>query len=159
MKNEIERRWLVENPPADILDRFVNHIEQGYLPNGLRTRKTTMHSGDGRTMVFCHLTLKRARTAMTNDEIETEVPVEIHDILAAEATRRLTKKRRIIPVPTMGDTDQRIELDEFEDGTFIAEIELQNEDDFVDIPDWFGREITGDKTLTNYALAKPVDQA
>ena len=149
MANEIERRWLVENPPAEALDHLVLHIEQGYLPTGLRTRKTTVHSDDGRVMVFCHLTVKRRVTGMTNDEVETEVPVEIYSTIASFIFRKLTKKRRVIPHGQF-----KIELDEFEDGMFIAEIELKNEDDFVEVPEWFGREITGDKSLSNYALAK-----
>lgn len=151
MANEIERRWLVENPPAEALARLVFHIEQGYLPTGLRTRKTTVHSDDGQELVFCHLTVKKRLSGMTNEEIEVEVPEPVHRTLWAFEKKRLTKKRRVIP-----HGDFKIELDEFEDGTFIAEIELKNEDDFVDVPEWFGREITGDKTLTNYALARPV---
>ena len=151
MPNEIERRWLVENPPAEVLDRLVFHIEQGYLPTGLRTRKTTVHAEDGRELVYCHLTVKKRLSGMTNEEIEVEVPEPVHRTLWAFEKKRLTKKRRVIPHGQF-----KIELDEFEDGTFIAEIELKNEDDFVDVPEWFGREITGDKTLTNYALARPV---
>ncbi len=151
MANEIERRWLVENPPAEALDRLIFHVEQGYTPTGLRTRKTTVHSDDGQELVFCHLTVKKRLSGMTNEEIEVEVPEPVHRTLWAFENKRLTKKRRVIP-----HGDFKIELDEFEDGTFIAEIELKNEDDFVDVPEWFGREITGDKTLTNYALARPV---
>lgn len=151
MENEIERRWLVENPPTEVMDRMVFHIEQGYLPTGLRTRKTTVYGEDGQKMVFCHLTVKKSLSGMTNSECETEVPEPIHRALWVLENKRLSKKRRVIP-----HGDFNIELDEFENGLFIAEIELKSEDDLVDIPDWFGREITGDKTMTNYALAKPV---
>ena len=151
MANEIERRWLVENPPAEALGRLVFHIEQGYLPTGLRTRKTTVHGDDGQELVFCHLTVKNRLSGMTNEEIEVEVPEAIHRTLWAFENKRLTKKRRFIPHGQF-----KIELDEFEDGMFIAEIELKNEDDFVEVPEWFGREITGDKSLTNYALAKAI---
>lgn len=149
MANEIERRWLVENPPAEALDRLVFHIEQGYLPTGLRTRKTTVVADDGREMIFCYLTVKKRLSGMTNEEIEVEVPEPVYRTLWAFENKRLTKKRRVIPHGQF-----KIELDEFEDGMFIAEIELKNEDDFVEVPEWFGREITGDKSLSNYALAK-----
>ena len=151
MANEIERRWLVDTPPAEVMERIVLHIEQGYTPTGLRTRKTTVYADDGRAMVYCHLTVKKRLTGITNEEFEVEVPEAIHQTLWPFENKRLTKKRRVIP-----HGEFKIELDEFEDGRFIAEIELKNEDDFVEVPEWFGREITGDKSLSNYALAAPV---
>ena len=48
------------------------------------------------------------------------------------------------------------EVDEFEgvlSGLVLAEVELQSEDTPIEIPSWVGREITGEGSLSNAALA------
>jgi CYTH domain-containing protein len=48
-----------------------------------------------------------------------------------------------------------IEVDEFHgdnEGLVVAEIELQSEDDRVVLPEWIGREVTGEKRFYNSHL-------
>ena len=156
MASEIERRWLVNDPPTqEVMAYHAMEIEQFYLQHdpaspGLRLRKAT---ADGQSTYF--MTTKRAVTAMTNEEVEIIVPAEIWEAVRPFASRGLTKLRRTMPHGGL-----LIELDVFTGGAnpglMIAEIELASEDTEVIVPDWFGPEITGQRGYTNYQMATPI---
>ena len=151
MTHEIERRWLVPAPPPEAIAAEPLRMVQTYLPTGLRARATTSNAIVDHPVTVYHLTVKKRITDMTNHEVEIVVPAEIYEAIIPHRTRVLSKTRRRLSYGVL-----LIELDQFEDGLWIAEIELPSEDYPVTIPDWFGQEITGDKAYTNYAMAKHV---
>lgn len=151
MTTEIERRWIVNVPPPKIVAIPAYNIVQNYLPSGLRTRATSCDAAIDRTVTVYHLTVKKSISGMTNHEVEVAVPAEIYEAILPYRNRVMMKTRRIIPFD-----DLTIELDHFEDGSWIAEIELPSEDYPVAVPDWFGEEITGDREFTNYAMSRLV---
>ena len=163
MGTEIERRWLVEPgrlPQGLLSRRDAKEIEQVYLPQTdgrtvLRLRRaTTVGSGHATH----YLTTKVALTGMTNAEDEVEISEPTFRALKEFAVKGLTKVRYILPLDNAGDGlhPLRIELDQFDDGLWIAEIEIPREDFSLSIPDWFGAEVTGDRSLSNFAMAKPL---
>lgn len=146
---EIERRFLISSPPAN-LDLYPSRLlEQGYLASGDTTVRLRR---DGESDFV--LTVKRG---VFPDTEEREVPLtapQFEMLWPLTAGRRIRKTRHAIPYDA-----HRIELDFFHglhDGLRIAEIEfadLRTCEAFIP-PDWFGPEITGDRQYANATLAR-----
>ncbi|HEY7621818.1 MAG TPA: CYTH domain-containing protein [Solirubrobacteraceae bacterium] len=148
---EIERKFVVDEPPAD-LDRWPSTaIEQGYIAvaddgTEVRVRRRageavlTVKSGSGRTRV--------------EEEIEI-TPERFERLWPLTARRRVEKTRYDIPA----DGELTIELDVYDGalaGLVVAEVEFASENDadaFV-VPDWFGPEVTDDERYKNQRLAR-----
>jgi adenylate cyclase len=147
---EIERKFLVAEPPD--LERTERvEIEQGYLALAndgggaeVRLRRKddelllTVKGGTGRTRAEEEITLDRER-------FEALWPLT--------EGRRVTKTRHEIP-----HGELTIELDLFGgglDGLRLAEVEFADERaaDAFDPPEWFGEEVTGNKSYLNETLA------
>jgi len=146
---EIERRFLIPHPPAN-LDTFPSRlVEQGYLASGATTVRLRR---DGPTQFI--LTVKRGVFPDT-EEREVELTATQFDSLwPLTDGRRIRKTRHAIPHEA-----HTIELDFFHgihEGLRIAEVEFPDKstcDDFVP-PNWFGDEITGQREYSNAALAR-----
>lgn len=149
---EIERKFLILRPVADVLSKFkCSSIEQTYLlPKG-RVRART---ANGNT-VYTH-TVKTSVTSITRVEEEREVTAEeyVELLKSADPQRVSVKKTRyIIPF-----ADLNFELDDF--GTeythALLEIELESEDQFFSLPDFITivREVTEEKGYRNSVIAK-----
>jgi CYTH domain-containing protein/CHAD domain-containing protein len=146
---EIERKFLVREPPAD-LDRHPQlHIEQGYLAvdgNGVELR--VRHS--------------KGRSTMTLKQGGGLVRVEEEFALGRERFMRLwplTEGRRIVKtrhrVPHAGAT---IEVDVYAAalaGLVVAEVEFASvpASRGFEPPEWFAEELTGDERYANRSLA------
>jgi adenylate cyclase len=148
---EIERKFLVPEPPAD-LDRWPSTtIEQGYLAvdgdgTEVRVRRRaeraalTVKSGGGRSRV--------------EEEIEIE-PERFERLWPLTEGRRIEKTRYEIPA---GDR-LTIELDVYGGalaGLVVAEIEFASEEhaDAFAAPGWLGAEVTDDPRYKNQRLAR-----
>lgn len=146
---EIERRFLIPNPPANP-GRFPSRlVEQGYLASGATTVRLRR---DGATQFF--LTVKRGVFPET-EEREVELsPAQFDMLWPLTSGRRIRKTRHAIPHEA-----HTIELDFFHgihEGLRIAEVEFADTtacEAFVP-PDWFGDEITGQREYSNAALAR-----
>ena len=153
---EIERKFLVEHAPADLQRYPSEQIEQGYLAiDGeveLRIRRL-----DESTTV---LTLK-AGSGESRLEEEFEIDGSRFGALwPLTARRRLRKVRYRIPA---GD-ELVYELDVYGgwlSGLMTAEIEFPSLDASAAFqpPPWLGREVTGDPSYKNQALAQREAQA
>ena len=100
------------------------------------------------------LTLKSKRSKSTALELEWEIEREKgEEIFLMDDFPSIEKTRY-----NWRGSDQMLwEVDEFEgglNGLILAEVELPSEDHTVEIPSWIGREITGDKSWSNAALAR-----
>jgi CYTH domain-containing protein len=147
---EIERKWLVEEPPAEALAVPGDEIAQGYLAiteDGTEVR--LRHRGDR-----CFLTVKSAG-GLVRGEREVEITSQQFEALwPATDGRRLEKVRRVLD----GGDGARIELDVYGgalSGLIVAEVEFADADAGArfDSPAWFGREVTGDPAYKNQRLA------
>jgi CYTH domain-containing protein len=147
---EVERKWLVEEPPAEALAGAGDQIDQGYLAI----------AGDGTEVRLrrrgqrCFLTAKSGG-GLVRSEREVEISREQFDVLwPATEGRRLEKLRRVLD----GGDRARIELDVYAgalSGLVTAEVEFVDADAAAgfDPPDWFGREVTDDAAYRNQRLA------
>jgi adenylate cyclase len=144
---EIERKFLVAEPPEDLPDG--DPIEQGYLaiaPDGVEVR---IRRRAGRST----LTIK---SGPGHVRVEEELDVDdrrFEALWALTEGRRIAKTRHLVP---LGDGLQA-ELDVFEtpDGLVLAEVEFPSTDasDAFAPPTWLGQEVTGDARYANQSLA------
>lgn len=146
MAKEIERKFLVES------DAFMSHVTksydiiQGYLSdNPEATVRIRLRGNEA------FLTVKGLSHGVTRDEWEYPIPVDdARSMLAICPPDEVLSKTRYIC--------GRWEIDRFHGrhkGLILAEIELTSADESVEIPDFIGREVTGDPRYYNSVLAKP----
>jgi len=158
---EIERKWLLDAPPAG-LDRHPSEpIRQGYLAITdeveVRVRQVA-----GRAVLTVKSIADRVRV-----EEEVEIGSERFDALwPLTEGRRVEKTRHRIPVGGPGEpSDLTIELDVYAGalaGLVTAEVEFPSEAAAVAFtpPPWLTRDVTDDPRYKNRALAvagRPAD--
>jgi CYTH domain-containing protein len=154
---EIERKFLVPEPPADLRRRPSTRIEQGYLAVGDDGTEVRVRRRDGHAT----LTVKGGRgRSRTEEEIDIDA-ARFERLWPLTAGRRLEKTRYVIPAA--GDLE--LEVDVYTGalaGLTVAEVEFAGEEEAnaFERPDWFGHEVTDDVRFKNQRLAcdgAPVD--
>ena len=146
---EIERKFLVKGDEWRAIGKGQLYC-QGYISTeSSSTVRVRVVGSQG------YLTIKGAGK-MGGIRPEYEYPIPLAD--AEEMLQLLCKKpfiektRYKIPIG-----DLIWEVDEFygeNQGLIMAEVELQSEDQSIDIPDWIGQEVTGDRRYFNAYLVK-----
>lgn len=138
---EIERKYLVKALPELPSG---TRIVQGYLSFEPVVR-VRVKGSTGR------LTIKFRAEGLLRREYEYEIPLKDAEELLTQCQGSLIEKVRY----NIG----RIELDVFEGdnaGLTVAELELQDENEQVELPDWLGREVTDLKRyLNSYLVRRP----
>jgi adenylate cyclase len=156
MQREIERKFLVKNEDflgEPGLDRILE-ITQGYLSKSdgriVRVRRVHDISDDFK---YGQLTIKIKTIDDKNagvDEFEYDIPYnEAARLLEHCLDQSVRKTRHVIYY-----NSTKWEVDVFHDqknGLILAEVELQNIIDKIEIPSWVGDEVTG---LAQYFNAK-----
>ncbi|MBZ0162619.1 MAG: CYTH domain-containing protein [Notoacmeibacter sp.] len=148
MAKEIERKFLVAGDSWREASDSGTMILQAYvaMQNGNSVRVRIM--GDGSAM----LAVKTGGSAMVRDEFEYPVPV-------GDARRMMEC--------CVGDVIDKVrhllvhkgfiwEIDVYRgalEGIIVAEVEMETIDDNPPLPDWIGREITGEPAYSNVSLA------
>ena len=147
--NEIERKFLVKS--ADFLSESTksNRIVQGYLnSNPDRTVRVRIKGNAG----FLTIKGKGNESGTTRFEWEKEIPVaEAAQLLLLCEEGVIDKIRYEIPFGK-----HLYEVDVFEGdnkGLIVAEIELNDENESFEKPDWLGEEVTGKKRYYNASLS------
>ncbi|HEY5792421.1 MAG TPA: hypothetical protein VIS74_03925 [Chthoniobacterales bacterium] len=146
---EIERRFLIPAPPANLDLHPSRLVEQGYLASGETTVRLRR---DGESAFV--LTVKRGVFPNTEEREALLTAAQFETLWPLTAGRRIRKTRHAIP-----HGPHTIELDFFHgihEGLRIAEVEFSDTascETFVP-PDWFGQEITGRREYSNAALAR-----
>jgi adenylate cyclase len=141
---EIERKFLVRREllPRDL--PAADEIEQGYLSASPTVRvRTRQKPGPGAERKG-ELTIK-GKGKLSRAEWNYDIPAaEAEELLELCATS-LRKTRRELG---------RWELDYFADrDLWLAEIELEREDEPFERPEWLGDEVTSDGSYSNSRLA------
>jgi adenylate cyclase len=147
---EIERKFLVEQPPDDLERHPSSRIEQGYLAlddNSGAEVRLRRRGGELTLAVKGAGRLARLEVELEPDE------AQFGSLWPLTEGRRVEKTRHVIPAGEL-----RIELDVYEGalaGLVVAEVEFPSEDDGATFepPDWFGPEVTDDARYKNRALA------
>lgn len=144
---EIERKFLVAGEFRH-LATAKNRICQGYLSaDPERTVRVRIYGDKG------FITIKGASNGMSRFEWEKEIPADEAEMLLRLCLPGMVEKvRYIVPMD-----DLKFEVDEFfgeNEGLVMAEIELPDENRKIELPDWLGEEVTGDKRYYNSYLSK-----
>lgn len=148
MAGEIERKFLVRDPPPDLSRYPSEEILQGYVAIDASAEVRVRRRGESLT-----LTVKSA-PALSRVEEEIEI-----DRARFASLWKLSEERRIVKTRYLIEhEDSTIELDVYHEalkGLMTAEVEFASEaasEAFLP-PSWLGREITGDRRYANQTLA------
>ena len=154
---EIERKYLVTSDCYKELAVARYHIRQGYISRE-KTGTVRVRITDDKA----YLTIKGKPAAGHFARYEWEKEI---DVLEAEELMKLcegtviVKTRWIVPAETVDNLQLTVdnlqliwEVDEFHgkhEGLVVAEIELDNEEQSFEIPDFIGDEVTHDPRYYN----------
>jgi len=146
MPQEIERKYLVKGEDWRVPGTGIPY-RQGYLctvPE--RTVRVRLIRDRG------YLTIKGLSVGATRAEYEYEIPAgEASEMLDNLCERPLIEKTRY-RLEYHGLTWEVDEFDGDNAGLIIAEVELDDEDLAITLPDWVGKEVTGDRRYYNASL-------
>ena len=147
---EIERKYLVTSDCYKELAVARYHIRQGYISRE-KTGTVRVRITDDKA----YLTIKGKPAAghFARYEWEKEIDVqEAEELMKLCQGTVIDKTRWIVPAETVDNLQLIWEVDEFHgkhEGLVIAEIELDNEEQSFEIPDFIGDEVTHDPRYYN----------
>lgn len=141
---EIERKFLVDEVAwKEVKPKEGTAILQGYISKEIeRTVRVRVKGEKG------FLTVKGKNTGATRVEFEYEIPVqEAREMLETMCEAYIDKVRYEVSF------DGKVwEIDEFsapKQGLILAEVELNDENEAIDLPSWITEEVTHDKSYYN----------
>lgn len=143
---EIERKFLIKDGDT-LRAKLINgkEISQGYLfTENAKSCRVRVKGTKG------FLTLKFGTDLLSRTEFEYEIPFEEACELLTCCDKVLQKTRYEIPVG-----NHIWEIDVFSgalDGLIVAEIELSDADETIQLPSWVGEEVTHDPNYLNVNL-------
>jgi adenylate cyclase len=141
MAKEIERKFLVREGKLPDLPKG-DELEQGYLSAEPAVRVRLAVRADGTR--HGELTIK-GKGLLSRAEFNYPIPADDAVALLDLCATSLRKVRHRVG---------RWEIDHFEDrGLWLAEIELQSEDEPFERPAWLGEEVTHEARYSNVRLA------
>ena len=150
MAAEIERKFLVDGPPAFALESPGEDIDQGYLVSDGQTEIRVRKKGG-----TCFLTVKKGHGEV-REETEVEITGSQFDSLwPLTEGWRVRKRRHRIDLEGGLVAEMDIYLERLE-GLFTVEVEFDSEPASTGFspPGWFGREVTGDVAYSNQQMAR-----
>ncbi len=150
MALEIERKFLVKDDSYKELSFASSHICQGYICSE-RGRTVRVRIRDEKA----YLTIKGPSPdgGLSRYEFEYEIPLDDARQLMTLCEPGIIDKTRWL----VKSGEHTFEVDEFHgdnDGLVMAEVELQNERETPIIPDFIGKEVTGDRRYYNSQLRR-----
>jgi len=149
MAKETERKFLVRGEFRHLATRKIS-ITQVYL---LKDPQKTIRIRIADNIAFLTIKTPLTTQSIARDEWEFQIPVQdASDLMKISLPGRIVKTRYLVPFGK-----HTFEIDVFHDkneGLVIAEIELSEEEEQFDIPDWLGAEVTGNPAYYNSNLAK-----
>ena len=146
MGTEIERKFRVKK--GVWRDEKATKYRQGYLST-VKERTVRVRTIEDKG----YLTIKGISIGASRLEFEYEIPRQDADALLAICEKPLIEKNRY----KLENGGFFCEVDEFFgeiQGLIVAEVELENEDQYFRKPDWIGEEVTGDTRYFNSNLVK-----
>ncbi|MBQ9523353.1 MAG: CYTH domain-containing protein [Paludibacteraceae bacterium] len=147
---EIERKFLVRDESYKSLATESHLLRQGYISK-MPGRTVRVRIRDDKA--YLTIKVRMTETSFTRHEWEYEIPVADAEQMLAVCLPGLIEKRRWI-IPATSPEGKAIcwEVDEFLGrlaGLTLAEIELENETQVFDKPDFVTEEVTGDPRYYN----------
>ncbi len=158
MAFEIERKYLIEYPDLNILEKHPkSEIAQTYLKtNDGMTSRVRKRTSDGVTKYI--FTEKKRITDVKCIENERELSAgEYEELLKLADTERRTVIKTRYCIPFNGRVVE-VDVYPFWSDRAIAEVEMENEDETVALPEFIKiiREVTSEKAYKNYSIAKEI---
>lgn len=148
MKYEIERKFLVKKDLWDRIEKPNGELfRQGYISTDPNKTIRVRVTDESAFLTFKGLTVGSKRL-----EYEYEIPIKDAKEILDEFTDVSISKRRY----KINHNGKVWEVDEFLDdnlGLVVAELELRNEDEKFDLPDWIDKEVTEDVKYFNSNLS------
>lgn len=149
---EIERKFLVTSDGFRKDISSSAHIVQGYLMSDKERSLRARIYGDK-----AFITFKSKAEGIARYEWEHEIPVEeARELLEHALDRKIDKTRHIVIYD-----GRRWEIDEFHSprkGLILAEIELEDENEEIRLPEWAGKEVTSDPAYLNCNIASAPEE-
>jgi len=147
MAKEIERKYLVINDSWKKYIKTKKLYRQGYIPTASLTVVRVRISDN-----IAYLTIKGQNDGITRLEYEYPIPIgDANEIIKNFCPRPLIEKKRF-EVLYNGLV---WEIDVFfgeNEGLIIAEIELKNQNQKINLPPWIGKEVSDDPKYYNVNL-------
>lgn len=149
MGQEIERKYLITGEFKSKAIKSLQ-IKQGYLSSiPERTVRVRIQDDQG----FLTIKGSNKKNSISRFEWEKEITKEeANELIQLCEVGIIDKKRYIVPF-----RDKIIEVDEFygeNEGLILAEIELDDENENIEKPNWLGKEVTDDPRYYNSMLMK-----
>ena len=160
MAFEIERKFLIEYPDTELLEKIAeskSDISQTYLKtdDGFVSRVRKRTSNGVTRYIF---TEKKRVTDVKCIENERELTKEEYEELLrrSDPERKTIEKTRYC-VPYRGRVVE-VDIYPFWSDRAIAEVEMEDEGESVALPDYIRviRDVTAEKAYKNYSLAKEI---
>ena len=150
MNTEIERKFLVLDDTFKTLSSEKKYIKQGFL-NSNKNRVVRVRILDDAAF----LTVKGISNESGTSRFEWEKQISVDD---AQELMQLCEPGMVEKYRYFHKIGAHtFEIDEFigeNEGLVIAEVELQNENDFFEKPDYLGEEVTGNQKYYNSNLSQ-----
>ena len=146
MNIEIERKFTVNKIPKKITNSFV--IKQFYMLID-KDFVQRLRIFDNKKAI---ISLKQNCSGLKRYEFEYEIPlVDAQKIISIGNFLSIKKIRHELIIDNIKwEVDQFLEKNE---GLVIAEVELQNEDQKLNLPKWIEKDVTNQNKYYNYNLA------
>tara|TARA_B110000014_G_scaffold256293_1_gene239214 strand:+ start:445 stop:912 length:468 start_codon:yes stop_codon:yes gene_type:complete len=146
MNIEIERKFLIKEIPKNCEQKI--HIKQYYIHVDDKFVQRLRFFDNQKTI----MSLKQNCAGLSRYEFEYEIPLEdAKKIVSMTNSIFIEKIRHIMYYESM-----KWEIDEFlgnNKGLLIAEVELEDENQKIKLPDWIVKEVTNQNKYFNYNLA------
>jgi adenylate cyclase len=149
MSFEIERKFLVSGDGWRDLVTTRIPIRQAYLSSDGKASIRVRIKGES----VATLSIKSRPVDLRRLELEYSIPVlEAEALIQLRHGLVIEKVRHVVP---WGGLAWEIDVFSGENaGLVIAEIELRDEHQHIDLPDWIGTEVTGQRAYYNSALVQ-----
>ena len=148
MAVEIEKKYLVNKSAWNRVTKDERHfIKQGYIVNEPgKTIRIRLKDDKG------FITIKGLSKGASRPEFEYEIPGEdAKELIDKFCSSGTSKIRNIIKYKgKIWEVDEFLEENE---GLIVAEIELKNEDEIFDLPEWIDKEVTAEEKYFNSNLS------
>ena len=154
---EIERKYLIKKPDLAMLESTEGIVKTNILQTYLKAttpgiERRVRQRGDGSSFSY-YYTEKITLSDLSRQETERKITVQEYLTFLLEGEKVLRKDRYCFVY-----NNQYFELDVYPnwEGEAILEIELTEETQNVDLPDWISviKEVTDDNNYKNVNLAK-----
>jgi adenylate cyclase len=165
MAKEIEYKFLISDMKALAALKPLKHenIMQGYLAppdnhTAIRVRISEWPAPAGFEILGpkkeeAFVTVKGPSKGLTRDEFEYPIPVaDAKEMMQLCEGRFIDKVRYFFELPGLYGRKHIIEVDVFAGklaGLIVAEIEVASEDEVVQFPSWFGKDVSTDHRYAN----------